>query len=136
MEEYTLMEGKDHDILIKVAANLEGLKGNVATLCKQINTVDSHNRAEHKDIKTMIDDLGTKTSTAETSYQKDAKVQIDKCNSKFLQTKVFLWVAGFIIAGIIGAYSFTSYVQADLSKHKIQDAKVMTEFQKQVDEIR
>ena len=136
MEEYTLMEGKDHDILIKVAANLEGLKGNVANLCKQINSVDSNNRTEHKDIKTMIDDLSAKTSTAETSYQKDAKVQIDKCNSKFLQTKVFLWVAGFIIAGIVGAYSFTSYVQADLSKHKIQDAKVMTEFQKQVDEIR
>jgi hypothetical protein len=118
----------DHDILIEVAANLN-------SLCSKIDKVDKDNKEEHKDIRTMINENFKNVVTAETTYQKEAKIQVDACNSRFLQTKVFLWVMGFVIAGVIGAYSFTSYVHADLNKHRIQDAKVMNEFQNHLEKL-
>ena len=118
----------DHDILIEVAANLN-------SLCSKIDKVDKDNKEEHKDIRTMINENFKNVVTAETTYQKEAKIQVDVCNSRFLQTKVFLWVMGFVIAGVIGAYSFTSYVHADLNKHRIQDAKVMNKFQNHLEKL-
>jgi hypothetical protein len=112
---------KDHDILIKVATNLEAL-------CKDIKKVDRENKEEHKEIKAMIRDNAQVATETKETVAKESKEQIEKCHSKFLHTRVFLWVAGFMIAGIIGAYSFTSIVQADLKKHQIQDAKIMSDF--------
>lgn len=118
-------QSSDHDILIKVATSID-------VLCKKVDKVDENNKQEHKDIRNMIDDNYKLSAADDLKQLATTAKQVETCNSKFLQTKVFLWVLGFVIVGVIGAYSFTSIVQADLSKHKlslerhrIQEDKVM-----------
>jgi hypothetical protein len=129
------MNDRDHDILIRVAANLD-------TLCKKIDKVDSDynklsakldkvdqdNKDEHKEIREMIDTNARIAFETKETVANESRVQIEKCHSKFLHTKVFLWIAGFMIAGIIGSYSFTNIVFTDLKNHQVEDAKIMNEF--------
>lgn len=112
MPEAPKTDKSDHDILIGVATSLNGL-------CKRLETIDTDNKAEHKVIRELIDSNYKISSGSETRIAEAKTKQVQACNARFLPTRIFLWVAGFIIVGVIGAYSFTSIVQTDLNNHKI-----------------
>ncbi len=95
------MSGKrsDHDILIQMEANLNNL-------CKKLNSVDDDNKEEHKEIRKLINE-GQNWKTT----------QVQECNNRFVHRKIFLWICGFIIMGVIGAYGFTQVVNNNLNRH-------------------
>lgn len=115
------MEKTDHDILIEVSANLN-------SLCDRTHTIDTENKEEHKVIRELIDSNYKLTTNSETRIAEAKTRQLNVCNLRFLPTKIFLWICGFIIVGVIGSYGFTNYVQKDLVAHKVDDAKIMNDF--------
>ena len=61
------------------------------------------------------------------SYQKEYCSQRQIDNSKtFLQSKVFFWVIGFVIVGIIALSGYTSTIKTDVDfikeKHRIEES--------------
>jgi len=129
MPEVPVTDKSDHDILIEVATNLNGL-------CKQLKTLDSDNKADHKTIRELIDSNYKLTTGSETRISEAKSKQVQACNARFLPQKIFLWIAGFIILGVFGSYGFTTYVQRDLTKHKVEDARIMSDFINHLKEYR
>ena len=68
----------------------------------------------------MIDRNYKDATKKDTEMANQKTKQVAECNTRFVHMKTFLWIMGFVIMGVIGAYGFTNYVQKDLTKHKIE----------------
>ena len=79
----------DHDLLTRLDTKMDNMSGAVEKLDKKVDKLDE-----------KVD------SFVETA----AKREIEN-SKRFLSSKTFYWVLGFVIACLIGAYGFSATIQ-------------------------
>jgi predicted component of viral defense system (DUF524 family) len=104
------MDKEDRDLLIKLSTKMD-------QLCKTTNQNSKDNIEAHKEIIQKIDsNFKTTTTWVENVHEriddqiKGTAERVEKYNEAFIQSKVFYWVVGFIIAGIVSAWGTISYL--------------------------
>ena len=104
------MDKKDHDLLVTLTNKMD-------ELCRVGHKSDKGNKEAHDAILKRIDDNHEKTdkwvSAVHDRIDDQLKTKTDQvtlCHKTFVQSKVFYWVAGFIIIGVVSAWSTIAIV--------------------------
>lgn len=106
----------DHDLLVELNTKL-------GQLCK--NTEKNYlenNKAHDKIIEKIDENHKTVNGWVQNVHERiDDQVvsstnRVDTCHKTFLQSKIFYWVVGFIIAGLVSVWGFASVQQSRITK--------------------
>jgi len=100
------MNGKEHDAIVELTVHVE-------SLCKRTEKYYEENKETHKEIIAKLDkstdDLYNKMDSQKDVYAD----RITDCNKNFTRWRVFQWVIGFVIAGlmVIGGVAYNNHTK-------------------------
>lgn len=125
----TTMDQKDRDLLIKLSTKMD-------QMCKAVDKNNKENTDAHGNIiKEIKDNFKTTGKWVETIHDridkqienvhdriddqiKDCSEKSDKINERFLLSKTFYWVVGFVIAGLLSAWASITYIGGEVKDVK------------------
>jgi len=118
------MDKEDHDLLVKLTTKMD-------QLCKTNKTVNEGNEKAHNAILNQIDKNHEKSDKWISAVHDridnqllEKTNQVAICHKTFLQSKIFYWVVGFIIAGLVSAWGTISLFDTRVDKVEARTDKV------------
>jgi hypothetical protein len=96
------MEIKDHDMLIKLDTQMK-------MFCLKLDKFQDQNREDHKNIYKLIEDGNSYT----TNFRSECRNSIMKEVDKKLSLKIFQWITGFIIVGLLSLSIYITDIKID-----------------------
>ena len=114
------MDKNDHDLLVTLSTKMD-------QLCKTNKTVNDGNEKAHDAILKEIDKNHEKTDKWVSAVhdriddQLTAKTsQVSICNARFVQSKVFYWIIGFVVIGLFSAWGTIAVFDTRLDKVEVR----------------
>lgn len=114
------MDKNDHDLLVTLSTKMD-------ELCRNADKSQKGNKEDHEAISKQIDKNHEKTDQWVSAVHdriddqlKTKTSQVSICNARFVQSKVFYWIIGFIIIGLFSTWGTMAVMDTRVDKLEIK----------------
>lgn len=104
------MDSKEKEVLIRVDQKL-------TDLCKQIDANEIENRQAHEYIIKTMDDWKIHVDGKFTTRNGRMTTQVQECNRRFVNSKIFYWVLSFVVAGLLSLATYVATFSGGSPSH-------------------
>jgi hypothetical protein len=118
------MDKNDHDLLVTLSTKMD-------QLCKVNTKSEGTNKEAHDAILKQIDKNHEKTDQWVSAVHdriddqlKTKTNQVSICNARFVQSKVFYWIIGFVVFGLFSAWGTIAVFDTRIDKVEVKLERV------------